>query len=282
MNPSSPRWWSPPSPAQSSPWWWRGHRCWTPPRPARACGPPSGGVNPPAAGPRHGPAARSGSLDRAPPHRSARRARRGERRHRDPAADGLRGGRPRSLRHAPCEVGRGAGDDHVLRRAAGRQHPRWDRRSGHRRGSGRCDRPPPGPPRVGDPVARHDRRRTVRPRCARQGARRPGPARAAAAERLRRRLVPVRPRCRRSRDLRVCRPAARAWRSRSSRIVLGFATGAVAAAVAATRVLLGAHWFTDVLAGTALGWGWFALCSIAYRGRTLRFGRVAAAADLAP
>lgn len=72
-------------------------------------------------------------------------------------------------------------------------------------------------------------------------------------------------------------------RSRSSRIVLGFVAGAVAAAVAATRVLLGVHWFTDVLAGTALGWGWFALCSIAFGGRALRFGRpVAAAADIAP
>lgn len=71
--------------------------------------------------------------------------------------------------------------------------------------------------------------------------------------------------------------------SRSSRIVLGSAAGAVAAAVAATRVLLGVHWFTDVLAGTALGWGWFALCSIAFGGRALRFGRpVAAAADITP
>jgi membrane-associated phospholipid phosphatase len=32
------------------------------------------------------------------------------------------------------------------------------------------------------------------------------------------------------------------------------------------------HWLTDVLGGLALGWGWFALCSIAFGGRLLRLG----------
>ena len=63
-------------------------------------------------------------------------------------------------------------------------------------------------------------------------------------------------------------------RRRSMRVKAALAGGAaaVAACVASTRVLLGVHWFTDVLAGLLLGWGWFALCSIAFGGRLLRFG----------
>jgi undecaprenyl-diphosphatase len=40
-------------------------------------------------------------------------------------------------------------------------------------------------------------------------------------------------------------------------------------------VLLDVHWLTDVITGLALGWGWFALCAIAFGGRILRFGAAA-------
>jgi undecaprenyl-diphosphatase len=65
------------------------------------------------------------------------------------------------------------------------------------------------------------------------------------------------------------------WRGRPARAVLaGIAVG-VAVAVAATRVLLDVHWLSDVIAGLALGWGWFAVCAIAFGGRILRFGAAA-------
>jgi membrane-associated phospholipid phosphatase len=61
---------------------------------------------------------------------------------------------------------------------------------------------------------------------------------------------------------------------RSSRVRASVAAVAVALAVGigCTRVFLGVHWLTDVLGGLALGWTWFALCSIAFGGRLLRFG----------
>ena len=70
----------------------------------------------------------------------------------------------------------------------------------------------------------------------------------------------------------------RARGPRSHTWLAGVAVG-IATAVATSRVLLGVHWLTDVLAGLALGWGWFALCSIAFGGRLLRFGAPVEAAE---
>ena len=66
-------------------------------------------------------------------------------------------------------------------------------------------------------------------------------------------------------------------RGRSRRTHAWLAGGAafLAVAVATSRVLLGVHWLSDVIGGLALGWAWFALCSVAFGGRLLRFGATA-------
>jgi len=67
-------------------------------------------------------------------------------------------------------------------------------------------------------------------------------------------------------------------RSRRARAAISGGAVAIAVIVDGTRVLLGVHWLTDVLAGLAIGWAWFALCSIAFGGRLLTFGAPAAPA----
>ena len=61
-------------------------------------------------------------------------------------------------------------------------------------------------------------------------------------------------------------------RSRRVQVALTGAAVAIACAVASSRVLLGLHWFSDVLGGLALGWAWFAIVTLAFGGRLLRFG----------
>jgi membrane-associated phospholipid phosphatase len=58
----------------------------------------------------------------------------------------------------------------------------------------------------------------------------------------------------------------------SGRRVRGIAYGAaagVAVAVACSRVFLGVHWTSDVIAGLGVGWSWLALCAICFGGRLL-------------
>jgi undecaprenyl-diphosphatase len=54
---------------------------------------------------------------------------------------------------------------------------------------------------------------------------------------------------------------------RTGRAALAAGAVIIAVSVAASRALLGVHWLTDVLAGLALGWGWFALVVLAFRTR---------------
>lgn len=64
-------------------------------------------------------------------------------------------------------------------------------------------------------------------------------------------------------------------RGRTTRALLAGGAVALTVAVACSRVLLDVHWLTDVIAGAALGWAWFAVCVIAFGGRVLRFGATA-------
>ena len=70
-------------------------------------------------------------------------------------------------------------------------------------------------------------------------------------------------------------------RSRRVRVMSASAAVGLAVIVAGTRVMLGVLWFSDVAAGLLLGWGWFSLCSIAFGGRLLSFGRPVAVAEAA-
>jgi membrane-associated phospholipid phosphatase len=70
-----------------------------------------------------------------------------------------------------------------------------------------------------------------------------------------------------------------------ARAALAGAALAIGVAVGCTRVLLGVHFFSDALAGLAIGLSWFGLCAVAFGGRLLSFGapaRVEAAPTMRP
>ena len=58
-----------------------------------------------------------------------------------------------------------------------------------------------------------------------------------------------------------------------TKAVLAAAAAMIAVAVATSRVLLGVHRLTDVIACLALGAGWFAVSSLMFGGRVPPFGR---------
>jgi membrane-associated phospholipid phosphatase len=71
-------------------------------------------------------------------------------------------------------------------------------------------------------------------------------------------------------------------RSPRARALLAGGAVAIAVAVACSRVLLGVHWMSDVIAGLAFGWAWFGICAIAFGGRFLVLGApVEQAAEIA-
>ena len=60
--------------------------------------------------------------------------------------------------------------------------------------------------------------------------------------------------------------------SRRTRALLTGGAALIAVSVAASRALLGVHWLTDVIAGLAIGAGWFMIVAIIFGGRAQRLG----------
>lgn len=62
---------------------------------------------------------------------------------------------------------------------------------------------------------------------------------------------------------------ARQLRGRAQQHLTVAIAVAITVAVAASRVLLDLHWFSDVIGGLAIGWAWFALSAVVFGGRLL-------------
>jgi len=59
-------------------------------------------------------------------------------------------------------------------------------------------------------------------------------------------------------------------RPRLTRALLAAGAALIAVGVAASRALLGVHWLTDIVAGPAIGYGWFVICAVVAGGRSQR------------
>jgi undecaprenyl-diphosphatase len=68
-------------------------------------------------------------------------------------------------------------------------------------------------------------------------------------------------------------------RGRRRRATFAAVAAGIAVCVAASRVFLGVHWLTDVVAGLVLGWIWFAITSVGFGGRLVRFAEPIEAAE---
>jgi undecaprenyl-diphosphatase len=62
------------------------------------------------------------------------------------------------------------------------------------------------------------------------------------------------------------------YQSRRWRAIAAAIAALITITVATSRALLGVHWLTDVIAGVALGWGWFLLSALVFGGRFQRLG----------
>ena len=174
-------------------------------------------------------------------------------------------GRPVGRRQRDVVVDRGASARDRARRNAvrrrGGDRPRASSSTGASRTAGcRCS--------SSTVVARRDHRREHD-----QGDPRPRPPGVQPDRRDARAVVPERS-LGSGRGVLRRRPRSILARRRSPRTRALLAGGAVAIAVgvACSRVLLGVHWMSDVMAGLALGWAWFAVCAIAFGGRFLVLG----------